>query len=182
MHIRKRKCKLCNKSYTPKVIFQRCCSARCAFKDKRGPQYKSRKYAKARELFKNCDKCFGHFNEHGKLIFTFCSDLCRAKVHRGISNSLRGLVLDRDGNTCYYCNQEIDGEELRPHVDHVWPKSKKGKDSLCNLITSCHKCNLSKHDVELDKDVLRKIYKVIKHRNKNLPEILSILKKLRESK
>ena len=52
----------------------------------------------------------------------------------------RLLVLQRDGYTCYYCNQEANS------VDHVIPRAVGGTDDFDNLVACCSKCNSSKGD------------------------------------
>jgi 5-methylcytosine-specific restriction endonuclease McrA len=51
-------------------------------------------------------------------------------------------VLERDGNRCQYCGKFTN----RPHIDHVKPRSKGGKDTLSNLRVACPACNLRKSD------------------------------------
>lgn len=53
---------------------------------------------------------------------------------------LREKVLRRDNYTCQYCGSITDLS-----VDHIWPRSKGGKNELCNLITACKSCNSSKN-------------------------------------
>jgi HNH endonuclease len=63
-------------------------------------------------------------------------------MNRSVSPSVRELVLERDGYTCRYC-----GSKTPPfHLDHVYPFSKGGETSYQNLVTSCEKCNHSKHN------------------------------------
>lgn len=58
-----------------------------------------------------------------------------------ISSQLRDFVLERDGYCCRYC-----GSKIGPfHLDHVYPVSRGGETTKNNLVTSCEKCNLSKH-------------------------------------
>jgi 5-methylcytosine-specific restriction endonuclease McrA len=65
----------------------------------------------------------------------------RAPGHR-IDPQLRRRVLQRDGYRCQYCGRYTQ----RPHIDHVKPRSKGGKDTLGNLRVACPACNLSKSD------------------------------------
>jgi 5-methylcytosine-specific restriction endonuclease McrA len=65
----------------------------------------------------------------------------RAPGHR-IDPQLRRQVLRRDGYRCQYCGRYTQ----RPHLDHVKPRSKGGKDTLGNLRVACPACNLSKSD------------------------------------
>lgn len=47
------------------------------------------------------------------------------------------------------------------HIDHIFPKSRGGKDSISNLITSCRSCNLSKSDKTLYEWKQTSVVKVI---------------------
>jgi len=49
-------------------------------------------------------------------------------------------ILDRDRRTCAFCGGK--GET----VDHVLPKSRRGRDTWENLVAACSKCNNSKGD------------------------------------
>lgn len=55
-------------------------------------------------------------------------------------------VFKRDNYTCQYCGKV--GGKLE--VDHIFPFSKGGSDSLDNLTTSCQKCNRQKRDKSVD--------------------------------
>ena len=54
---------------------------------------------------------------------------------------IRLQVLNRDGWTCTYCGASDANE-----VDHVWPKSRGGEDTLDNLVCACRRCNILKKD------------------------------------
>ncbi len=56
----------------------------------------------------------------------------------------RQNVLLRDENTCQYCGKTPSKKEL--NLDHVVPKSKGGKNTWKNLVTSCKRCNSRKAD------------------------------------
>ena len=53
---------------------------------------------------------------------------------------IRLQVLNRDAWTCAYC-----GDQAK-QVDHVWPRSKGGEDTLDNLVAACERCNYAKRD------------------------------------
>lgn len=53
---------------------------------------------------------------------------------------LRLQVLRRDAYTCTYCG------DVATQVDHVWPKSKGGEDTLDNCVAACERCNYAKRD------------------------------------
>jgi hypothetical protein len=64
-------------------------------------------------------------------------------VRIAIKADIRFAVLARDNFRCRYCGREA--SEVKLHVDHLFPISKGGGDSLGNYITSCQDCNLGKH-------------------------------------
>jgi hypothetical protein len=53
---------------------------------------------------------------------------------------IRVKVLQRDAYTCAYCG------DVANEVDHVYPKSKGGEDTLDNLVAACRRCNILKKD------------------------------------
>jgi hypothetical protein len=65
------------------------------------------------------------------------------KPYRATSHwkKIRLQVLNRDGWTCTYCGASDANE-----VDHVWPKSRGGEDTLDNLVCACRRCNILKKD------------------------------------
>ncbi|VEP12918.1 HNH endonuclease [Hyella patelloides LEGE 07179] len=52
----------------------------------------------------------------------------------------RRNVLERDRNTCQYCNTKRDQLTL----DHVLPRSRGGGDTWENLVAACVRCNVKK--------------------------------------
>lgn len=76
-------------------------------------------------------------------------DLPSAKPVRGRigHTGLRFKVLTRDQFRCRYCGRSA--PEVVLHVDHIYPRSKGGEDSLENLVAACRECNLGKRDVLL---------------------------------
>ncbi len=59
------------------------------------------------------------------------------KPYRATSHwkKIRLKVLARDAYTCAYCGSPDANE-----VDHVWPKSRGGEDTLDNLVCCCRRC------------------------------------------
>jgi 5-methylcytosine-specific restriction endonuclease McrA len=53
----------------------------------------------------------------------------------------RQNIFKRDGHSCVYCGRH---EELT--LDHVMPKSRRGRTSWDNLVTACKRCNAKKGD------------------------------------
>lgn len=48
----------------------------------------------------------------------------------------RKRIFKRDNNTCGYC-----GSKKNLTVDHILPRSRGGKNTWENMITSCNRCN-----------------------------------------
>lgn len=55
--------------------------------------------------------------------------------------SRRNIFL-RDGHVCQYCERKLLVRDL--NIDHVMPRSRGGKSTWDNLVTSCRHCNLKK--------------------------------------
>ena len=66
-----------------------------------------------------------------------------------ITKKLRFEVFKRDGFRCAYCGKSP--PDVLLEVDHIKPKSKKGKDDINNLLTACFDCNRGKSNIEIDK-------------------------------
>ena len=70
------------------------------------------------------------------------------RLHRTIPRRPRSVkfsrqnIFFRDRYTCQYCNRPHPSHLLT--YDHVWPKSKGGKTTWDNVVTSCISCNLKK--------------------------------------
>ena len=62
-------------------------------------------------------------------------------VFSGFSASRKNICA-RDENTCQYCAVKFQIAELT--IDHVFPKSRGGKNEWDNLVASCRKCNQRK--------------------------------------
>lgn len=56
----------------------------------------------------------------------------------------RRNIFSRDLNTCQYCVKPFPTTKLT--LDHVYPRSRGGKDTWENLVTACHACNRAKAD------------------------------------
>lgn len=53
----------------------------------------------------------------------------------------------KDNNFCWYCGKELPPSELT--IDHVFPRSKGGKNNMDNIIMACKSCNSSKGNMDL---------------------------------
>ncbi len=68
----------------------------------------------------------------------------RKKSQHPIRVKIRWEVFERDNFRCVACG--LTSKETILNVDHIYPKSKGGKDNLNNLQTLCALCNLGKRD------------------------------------
>lgn len=66
--------------------------------------------------------------------------------------SRRNLFL-RDAHTCQYCARTLPPRDL--NLDHVVPRSRGGRSTWENLVTSCRDCNLRKGGQVLDESGMR---------------------------
>lgn len=72
-----------------------------------------------------------------------CAD-CRSKTRFAEGwLKLRFNVLKRDNFTCQYCGRSAPNVSLV--VDHIFPFSKGGKNTIENLRTACSDCNFGKN-------------------------------------
>lgn len=80
--------------------------------------------------------------QQAELISTFEADLVINNwwYFLGVdeADKLRREIYERDSYACVYCGGPPQ------HLDHIQPKSRGGKDSLSNLVTSCQSCNMDK--------------------------------------
>ena len=61
-----------------------------------------------------------------------------------ITPEVRKSVIAAYRGRCQYCKRKIEDETI-PHIDHIDPRSKGGKDELENYTLACHLCNLQKN-------------------------------------
>jgi len=80
-----------------------------------------------------------------------------------VGNKIRFEVFKRDSFACQYCGRTPPGVILE--IDHVVPRSAKGKDTIDNYLTSCRECNRGK-----GKHSLTKIPQSLKEKTVDLEE------------
>ncbi len=56
----------------------------------------------------------------------------------------RRCILERDRYECQYCGEYLSNSSAT--LDHVLPRSRGGKTTFENTVTSCHPCNNNKGD------------------------------------
>lgn len=93
-----------------------------------------------------------------------------------ISKKIRFEVFKRDGFQCGYCGKTP--PEIILEVDHINPKSKKGKDDINNLITACFDCNRGKSNIMLDKipNKLNENFEILKQKEEQIKEYRKFIK------
>ena len=142
------------------------CSDQCMRKKIQAKIRKKLGIKKMKKTCPFCDKMFTTYIRHQ----IYCSHQCSEKQSRlkykGLyeetkKHSLRFKILARDKFTCQYCGKSPQ-EGIILHVDHIKPRSKGGKDTKENLLTSCENCNLGKST----KDYLAEILNYCKERKK----------------
>ena len=67
----------------------------------------------------------------------------------------RPLILNREGNKCFYCRRTIDSSNYV--IEHVMSRP-DGNNSYRNLVASCRNCNNRKGNI-LAEDFLRGLYR-----------------------
>jgi len=95
-----------------------------------------------------------------------------------ISKKIRFEVFKRDNFTCQYCGKTPPNILLE--ADHLIPKSKKGKDSINNLITSCFDCNRGKSNIELTRlpHSIKENYDILKEKEVQLKEYRKLIDRI----
>lgn len=71
-----------------------------------------------------------------------------SKVHNMNSRERarrREILAERDGNHCHWCGHPFGPEDLRT-LDHVVPRSQRGRNALWNLVLACKPCNEQRAD------------------------------------
>ena len=82
----------------------------------------------------------GKITESDGTLFASLMTEWQSPPSRRIPKYVCSEVIDRDGERCVYC-----GDEIGPfHFDHVFPWSKGGGHSADNIVVACKSCNLSK--------------------------------------
>ena len=61
----------------------------------------------------------------------------------------RKNIYERDRNTCQYCGKRLTPQES--NLDHIVPRTRGGKHTWENVVTSCLACNLRKGHSALEK-------------------------------
>lgn len=73
---------------------------------------------------------------------------------RQFSRQKAWKVYQKCEGLCFYCDKSVIPFDHRLHrweIDHVYPRSQGGTDSLSNLVVACYTCNRLKKDISLQK-------------------------------
>lgn len=154
-------CTYCATPYASKSSASRHCSNACMWRTYKGVTRTAEQLA-ARVM--QCVRCDTSF-QSPHLGRIHCTDLCRdlaanergATLHHGwIRPAVRQAIYERDGHTCWLCNEAIDhGDDPRygnwsASLDHVIPRSKGGTHDESNLRTAHRWCNAVRSDSGAD--------------------------------
>ncbi|MBI5714537.1 MAG: HNH endonuclease [Chloroflexi bacterium] len=63
-----------------------------------------------------------------------------------VSTQLKKEVVERAKDCCEYCRSQASFATQSFSVEHILPKSKRGKDQLDNLALACQGCNNHKYN------------------------------------
>ncbi|MCS7317008.1 MAG: HNH endonuclease [Candidatus Dojkabacteria bacterium] len=74
--------------------------------------------------------------------------LQRKKMEQNFNAPTLKNILVRDNFTCQYCGKKISFRNATR--DHVIPLSHGGKNSIDNVVSSCHECNFLKGNLSLE--------------------------------
>lgn len=74
-------------------------------------------------------------------------------------------VLRKTNGACFYCGTQL---SIGFHMDHFFPASRGGSDTLDNLVPSCANCNTSKGKMSIDEWRVYRAKQKIK-KEKNMP-------------
>jgi len=93
-----------------------------------------------------CDDCFDSFSLPKWVEKEQKSPTTKARSERAKMNArIRFAVLERDDFSCTVCGRgPRSGDDVKLHVDHIYPIAEGGKTVKENLQTLCQDCNSGK--------------------------------------
>ncbi len=65
------------------------------------------------------------------------------------SLKFKRILWEASDKKCAYCGSDINHHKVM-HVDHFIPLSKGGANKISNFVCSCHLCNISKNNVDIE--------------------------------
>lgn len=163
-----RSCEICGVTYRPTYSEQRTCSRAHGVEIQRrnseaaGLSYGGKQrtvWPSSKIRYLNCDQCGRLFTAHAgqrKL----CGDECRRRRlinwvldrHYGFvrdatrEGPLLEYLIKRDHGRCGICHKPVRAltGEMKPSIDHIYPRSLGGSDDLTNLQLAHWRCNRTK--------------------------------------
>ena len=111
-------------------------------------------------IHKDCEVCGTMFRTTSKQ-HKYCGNDCRkVAVKKQLSEYMlkRQDIFLRDGYRCVYCGKSSIEDNVKLHLEHIYPINKGGKSDLRNLTTSCEECNLHKKNNVLPYDIIERIW------------------------
>jgi len=88
-----------------------------------------------------------HTSRYGVAVPEIIASITFNKLPRREVKFSRQNIFSRDGFKCVYCGSKYKKEDLT--FDHIVPKSRGGRNSWENTVTSCFRCNQKKADKSL---------------------------------
>lgn len=88
-------------------------------------------------------------------------------LKRSLSVRDRLLIIARDKSTCILCGKNVIDDNIKIHVDHIFPHSLGGQTVFENLACMCNECNQGKSNLVID-DVVIKLQEEVRKRNSNI--------------
>lgn len=145
-------CLWCGEAFEPNDKDDIFCSHNCkdkylSFRSERNLARDNNEYPKV--ICKYCGKEF-----QGKPQSKYCSEKCRQFAN---TNPDYYSVFYRDHFRCRYCGR-TPADNIKLTIDHVYPKSKGGKEEKINLVTACAECNSRKSATLWDKERIKEIW------------------------
>lgn len=128
----------------------------------------NKEYQTTRALYKNCSKqCAKEYSKiqtkkHYQKLIPY--KMTYGQVHDW-------TVFRRDNFQCIYCGKTSIEDGIKLALDHIIPRSKGGEHTYMNIVTSCQKCNGSKHAI-LDNTIVERVLKIVAARNVKFIDIL----------
>lgn len=146
-----RNCAVCGKEFIAKNN-QKTCSQACATVLNRNNTNYDDLSSSLEKTQKTCDYCGGSFI--GVSNSKYCSKKCRLLAN---TNPDYYSVFYRDHFRCRYCGR-TPADNIKLTIDHVYPKSKGGKEEKINLVTACQNCNSHKSDKKWSDERIKEIW------------------------
>jgi 5-methylcytosine-specific restriction endonuclease McrA len=104
-------------------------------------------------------------NFQGKLVPSLGQNENRKMPNPLNRRNMRDAVIERDGDSCYYCcKPKLKGKGA--HLDHIVPRKHGGTDSIDNLVLSCPKCNTQKQSSTLESYIARRLLAIKREKNR----------------